>query len=42
MLKNDLNYMLPDENGVRVCSLALRELSNMAVTLIDFYERYDN
>lgn len=35
MLKNDLMFMLPDENGVRVSLLALRELSSMAVNLVD-------
>ena len=27
--------MLPNKNGVRVCSLAIKELSHMAVQLVD-------
>jgi hypothetical protein len=38
MMKNDIQFMLPDHNGVRVCELALRELSLFAVTLIDEHE----
>jgi hypothetical protein len=38
MMKNDLTCMLPDENGVRVCSLALRELSRFAILLVDKVE----
>jgi hypothetical protein len=39
MMKNDLSCMLPDDNGVRVCSLALRELSRFAIILVDKVER---
>jgi hypothetical protein len=38
MLQNDLNYILPDENGRIVCSLAVRELSHTAVTVVDAVE----
>ena len=38
MMKNDLSCMLPDENGVRVCQLALRELSRFAVNFVDRVE----
>ena len=38
MMKNDLGCMLPDENGVRVCQLALRELSHFAVAIVDRVE----
>lgn len=35
MMQNDLNFMLPNQNGVRVCSLAIKELSHLAVQLVD-------
>ena len=35
MMQNDLHFMLPNKNGVRVCSLAIKELSHMAVQLVD-------
>jgi hypothetical protein len=35
MMKNDLTCMLPDSNGVRVCSLAVKEFSRAAVTFVD-------
>ena len=35
MIKNDLIYILPEENGQRVCALAVRELSHSAVKLAD-------
>ena len=35
MVKNDLVYMLPDENGQRVCALALRQLSHFTVQFVD-------
>eukprot|EP01038_Epipyxis_sp_PR26KG_P004031 gene4031-5768_t len=35
MMKNDISFILPDDNGVRVCSLALRELSHFAVKVVD-------
>jgi hypothetical protein len=35
MMQNDLLYMLPNQNGVRVCSLAIKELSHMAVQVVD-------
>lgn len=38
MLQNDLNYMLPDDNGRIVCSLAVRELSHTAVRVVDAVE----
>jgi hypothetical protein len=38
MVKNDLVYMLPDENGQRVCALAVREISHFAVQLVDKVE----
>lgn len=39
MMKNDLECMLPDENGVRVCNLAVRELCHAAVKLVDMVEQ---
>ena len=42
MMENDLHCMLPQANGVRVCSLAIRELSHFAVKLVDRLENgYD-
>jgi hypothetical protein len=38
MLQNDLNYVLPDNNGRIICSLAVRELSHTAVTVVDVVE----
>jgi hypothetical protein len=35
MMQNDLSYMLPNSNGVRVCELAIKELSHMAVQVVD-------
>ena len=35
MMQNDLLYMLPNQNGVRVCSLAIKELSRLSVQLVD-------
>jgi hypothetical protein len=35
MAQNDMGFILPDENGVRVCHLALRELSSLAVKLVN-------
>ena len=35
MMQNDLHYMLPNQNGVRVCSLAIKELSHLAVQVVD-------
>lgn len=35
MMKNDLGCMLPDPNGIRVCELAIRELSHFAVLVVD-------
>jgi hypothetical protein len=35
MMQNDLHFMLPNQNGVRVCSLAIKELSHMAVQVVD-------
>lgn len=43
MLKNDLNYILPDANGLAVCSLSLRDLSRSAVKLVEaMKEEADN
>ena len=39
MIQNDLNYMLPDDNGQRVCAMALSEPSRSAVQLADEAER---
>jgi len=39
MLQNDLKCMLPDKNGVRVASLAIKELSHLAVCFIDHKKR---
>lgn len=33
--KNDITYALPDDSGVRACTLALRELSRRVVELVD-------
>lgn len=38
MMKNDLAFVLPESNGVRVCELALRELSHLAVHVVDTIE----
>jgi hypothetical protein len=35
MMKHDLKFITPDENGVRVCDLSLKELSRLAVKLTD-------
>lgn len=35
MMKNDLNFVLPCQNGVRVCTLAIKELSHFAVDVIN-------
>jgi hypothetical protein len=32
MTKNDLQYVQPDESGVRLISIATRELSRYAIT----------
>ena len=42
MIRNDLQYMLPGDNGVRVCSLALRELSRYSVEVIDEIEKFQS
>jgi len=39
--KNDLQHMHPDESGQRICSMALTQISNAAVTLADKVERSD-
>jgi hypothetical protein len=39
MMQNDLHFMLPNQNGVRVCSLAIKELSHMAVQVVDEAEK---
>ena len=38
MIKNDLDYMHPDDNGVKVCQMAFRQLSYRAVKLADALE----
>eukprot|EP01038_Epipyxis_sp_PR26KG_P004458 gene4458-6304_t len=35
MMKHDLKFMTPDYNGVRVCEMAIKELSRLAVAVID-------
>lgn len=35
MMENDLHFMLPHESDVRVCELAVRELSHCAVKVFD-------
>ena len=35
MMKNVLQYMVPDDNGVRICNLAVRELCHDAVKFVD-------
>lgn len=35
MMQNDLLFMLPNSNGVRICDLAIKELSHKAVNLVD-------
>jgi hypothetical protein len=35
MMKNDLHYTIPDDNGVRICNLAVRELCHEAVKFAD-------
>jgi hypothetical protein len=35
MARNDLNYIQPDSSGRRVCGMALRELSRLAVEFVD-------
>lgn len=42
MVKNDLIYMLPDESGRRVCSLAVRELSHYALEVVEGAEKENN
>lgn len=38
MVKNDLNYVLPDDSGVRACSLAIAQLSHTAVNVVSTME----
>lgn len=35
MMQNDMRHMLPNENGVRICELAIKELSHLAVEVVD-------
>ena len=35
MMQNDLLYMLPNHNGVKICELAIKELSHYAVQFVD-------
>jgi hypothetical protein len=35
LLRSDLNYVLPDENGLAVCDMAIKELSHFAVQTYD-------
>jgi hypothetical protein len=35
MMQNDLKFMLPNENGVRICELAINELSRHVVQVVD-------
>jgi hypothetical protein len=39
MMKNDINCVLPDENGIRICTLSLRELSRIAINLTNQIEK---
>jgi hypothetical protein len=38
MLRNDLQYMLPDDNGRRVCEMALASFSHATVHLCEQFE----
>jgi hypothetical protein len=38
MMENDLGHVLPHESDVRVCELAVRELSHLAVQIVDKIE----
>ena len=35
MMQNDIKYILPNENGVRICELAVKGLSHTAVEVYD-------
>ena len=35
MMQNDLSHVLPEQNGICVCSLAIKELSHFAVQVVD-------
>lgn len=39
MAEHDLGIVLPDQNGVRVCDMAIGELSRQAVAVVDDIER---
>ena len=38
MIRNDLNYMQPDDNGTKVCLMAFRQLSYRAVKIAEALE----
>jgi hypothetical protein len=38
MMKNDIGCMLPDDNGIRICTMSLRELSRLALDLVSRIE----
>ncbi len=42
MILNDLKYMHPDENGQRVCAMALRQLSYRAIKISDALSKADD
>merc|ERR1711871_1614570 len=41
MMKQDLKSVFPDENGMRVCKLAVQELCHATVRLVDAYDMND-
>jgi hypothetical protein len=41
MMENDLSHVLPSESDVRVCELAVRELSHFAVRIVDRMEQLE-
>lgn len=42
MMENDLHFMWPNSNGVLVCNLAIKELSHIAVKLVEEYDKHNS
>lgn len=38
MMENDLSHVLPHESDLRVCEMAIKELSRLAVSIADQME----
>ncbi len=39
MMQNDLSFVAPNENGVRICELAIKELSNLVIEYVELLSK---